>query len=323
MTWSLVALVLAASASIAFVLSAATAAGVALGARQLDAIAPAASARVLLGAAFLPLLAGGALMTAALAPSFGWILDHCFSHADVHDHPHLCGHHVEALPAGTLLALAMLLAGRVMTCTARIAYHAVTGVRVTRVLEAIACGSLTDGARVLPFAEPQAFVVGAWKPSMFVTQGLLSDAHREHLAPVLSHERAHLGRRDPLRRTLASFALAFHLPGIAGWLDRRLVRAQEMAADAEAARAVGSGTRVATALVRLTRARQHAPRLALAFGASDIEARVTALLDRRVRRDRPGAAALIAGFALMFAGIALGADQVHHGVEMLLGVLGG
>jgi Zn-dependent protease with chaperone function len=323
MTWSLVALILAATGAITFTLSAATGLTLALGQRQLDAITPAASARVLLGAAFLPVLVGGALMTAALAPSFGWILDHCFSHADLHDHPHLCGHHVEALPARTLLVLAALLAVRVIARAARLVVHAVIGARVTRALERIARGSFADGVRVLPFTAPQAFVVGAWRPAMFITEGLLSDAHREHLAPVLSHERAHLGRRDPLRRTLASFALAFHLPGIARWLDRRLARAQEMAADAEAARAVGSGERVATALVRLARAHHDAPRFALAFGASDIEARVTALLDRRERRDRPGAIALVAGIALLFAGVAGGADHVHHGVEMLLGVLGG
>src|SRR5690606_16635337 len=144
------------------------------------------------------------------------------------------------------------------------------------------CASDTQGMRVLPFDEPQAFVVGLARPTLFVTRGLLSDRHREHLAPVIAHERAHLRRRDPLRRLVAALALAFHVPGLASVLERRLGRAHEMAADAEAATEVGSRQRVARALVRLTRARRRAPDVALGFGSSsDVEARVACLLDPR------------------------------------------
>jgi beta-lactamase regulating signal transducer with metallopeptidase domain len=158
---------------------------------------------------------------------------------------------------------------------------------------------------------------------VFITRGLLSKEHNTHLSPVLAHERAHLRRRDPLRRAVATIALAFHVPALAQWIERRLARAQEMAADADAARDSGSRQAVAHALVRLTRASLRTPGVAMAFGQSDIAARVTALLDDGPRIDRPHRLVLLAAMALLFIGVGLSADAVHHGVEIVLGLLNG
>jgi Zn-dependent protease with chaperone function len=324
MSWSLLVLCAAASAAIAFATSATVAVTLAAARRWLDDLAAAAQARVLLVAALMPLLACAGLMTAALAPSFGWISDHCMPNGHAHAHPHICAaHHVAALPAGTLLVLAAVFCTRLLLRGLRLGHAATVIARTRRSLARIASTDGETNTRVLPFDEPQAFVVGALNPTLFVTRGLLSNAHREHLAPVLSHERAHLQRRDPMRRLVASIALAFHLPGVAHWLERRLARAHEMAADAAAATALRSPERVASALVGLTRARRRGLAMAMAFGNTDIEARVATLLDSRPRRDRPGKASLLATIALFFALVAVSADAVHHGVEMVLGVLGG
>lgn len=323
MTWTLGALVLAATAAVTFSLSALTGGALALGARRVERLTPAAQARVALGAAVLPLLLGSAIMIAALAPSFGWIRDHCASSADVHEHPHLCDHHVSVVPAGALLALAAFFIARVFAATARLVQGAFAALSTARALREATVARTAPRVSIVPIDAPQAFVIGVLRPEVFVSRGLASGVHREHLAAVLSHEEAHVLRRDPLRRSLATFALAFHLPGIAVWLDRRLGQAQEMAADAEAARAVGSEERVALALVRLARARNHAVRGAMAFAGSDVEARVATLLDHRTRNDHPHAAVLVGAFALLFAAAGIGAGAVHHGVEMLLGVLGG
>jgi len=96
-----------------------------------------------------------------------------------------------------------------------------------------------------------------------------------------------------------------------------------MAADAEAARELRSPERVARALVRLTRAQRKTFRLAMAFAESDVEARVTTLLDPRPRQDQPGKAVLIGGAILLLALVAASADAVHHGVEIVLGLLSG
>ena len=326
---SLLLLCTAAAAAVAFAVSVLAGAAAAAGRRALDALTPAAQARVLLVLAVLPAVASVAVMTAALAPSFGWIADHCLHAIEHHAHPNICAaHHVAALPALPLMILAALLLGRLVLTILRLAWQGKRASAARRALERIASTSTPGstpsdipGLRVLPFDEPQAFVLGLWRPLLFVTRGLVSGAHREHLEPVLAHERAHLRRRDSLRRLVSSLSLAFHLPGIAGWLERQLVRAHELAADAEAAAAVQSPERVAHALVQLTRVQRRAPAAALAFEGADVEARVTCLLDPRPRRDQPRAWVIffIAVIALVLLGA--GADFVHHGLETLLGLL--
>jgi Zn-dependent protease with chaperone function len=334
---SLVLLCAAATAALAFAVSALAGALAVASRRALDALTPAAQARVLLVLALLPAVASIAVMIAALAPTFGWIADHCLRAIELHTHPHICAaHHVATEPALPLLILVGLLLARLAQTGLRLAWQARRALAARRALELVASAAIPgdtpaeiSGLRVLPFDEPQAFVLGLWRPRLYVTAGLLSSAHREHLEPVLAHEHAHLRRRDSIRRLVSSLALAFHLPGIAGWLERQLARAHELAADAEAAAVVQSPERVARALVQLTRVQRRMPSSALAgglagmlaFGGAEVEARVTSLLDPRPRCDQPRARTitLVAAIACVLLGAA--ADPVHHGVEMLLGLL--
>jgi Zn-dependent protease with chaperone function len=314
----------AASAFVAFSTSAVLGVGLAAFRQRLAGLTAAAEARVLFGVSLLPMLACVAVMSAALAPSFGWIVDHCSQAVDVHAHPHICmAHHVSELPARTLVVLAAVLLVRLSFSGAHLLRGVIAALVTGRALARVSSQRREIGVRVLPFDEPQAFVVGTFSPAVFVTRGLLAEAHREHLAPVLSHERAHVRRRDPLRRLVACLALGFHLPGLAAWLERRLARAHEMAADADAAGEMHSRERVATALVRLARAQKHVLRTVLAFGDSDVELRVATLLDCRRRYDQPGKAVLIVGVAMLFVLVAVSAGSVHHGVEIVLGLLGG
>lgn len=323
---SLLLLCIAATAGVAFAVSALVSA--ALARSSLDQLTPAAQARLLLVAAILPAAASIAVMTAALAPSFGWIADHCLRAAEPHTHPHICAHHVASLPALPAVLLAALLLVRLAHAALRLVRLGLLARAARHDLTRIACTSETPALRVLPFDEPQAFVIGLWRPALFVTRGLMSDAYREHLEPVLAHEHAHLRRRDPLRRLVSSIALAFHLPGIAGWLERRLGRAHELAADAEAATEIRSPERVARALLRLARRTRRVPAPALAFhvsdasGVADIRTRVTFLLDARPRRNQPRPSLIMVSAVVALALLGAGADLVHHGVEMFLGFLG-
>ena len=327
MSASLLVLCMAAAAAVTFGTSALVALALRALRRPLSRLTKAAEARVLLGAALLPLLVGAAVMPAALAPSFGWIADHCEGTRDVHDHPHICAaHHAPALPSWALIALASVLLARVSVRAGRLGRDTLRARATVCELIRLASPERARGVQVLPLDEPQAFVVGALAPTVFVTRGLLSARHRPHLEAVLAHERAHVRRRDPLRRALASLALSFHLPGVARGLEQRLSRAHEMAADAEAASVLGSAPRIAEALVQLTRAHRARPaalRGALAFGGSDVEVRVLALLDEQPRHDRPEPATLSIAAVALFVATSASADHVHHGVEILLGLLGG
>lgn len=323
MILSLLLLCAAASAIVSF--GASLLIGVALLAsrRWLASLAAPAQARVWLGAALFPALVCAAVMTAALAPSFGWIIDHCAESPALHLHPHLCAaHHVGALPASTLIALGAVLALRLGHELVAVGRAVIRASSLARALSAIASRG-ERGLRVLPFDAPQAFVLGTLRPSLFVTRGLLAAPHRRHLHAVLAHERAHLRRRDPLRRIAGTLALAFHLPGIARFIDRHLAEAHEMAADADAARAIQSPARVADALVKLSRARLAPLPAALGFGGSGVENRVAMLMDSRPRLDRPQSGGLWLVAAAIYALIAASADTVHHGVDLALGLFGG
>lgn len=287
-----------------------------------ESFSAAARARALFTLCVAPLAIGLLVITAALAPSLGWIADHCFgAEVHVHQHLHICEHFVDALPALSLLVLAAALLARVGQRALGVARALARSIAIRKQLEQAA--SVQGELHVLPFDEPQAFVLGYVKPKLFVSRGLLSSEHRPHLAAVLAHERAHVRRADALRSLIANAGLAFHLPWIARALHSGLARAHEMAADADAARTVGDRAQIAQALVHLARAQLQAPRGALAFGASDVELRVRGLLDDRPLREWPSSSALLAGFTVAGAFVAWHADTVHHAVEQALGLFGG
>ncbi len=320
---SLLVLCLAAVAIVSWAASTCVGLGVRALTPRIVRLAPAAQARLYLFASFVPLLAALAVLSAALAPSFGWIADHCAVVGDPHTHPHICAeHHVSVWPSLRLTALALIISIQCALAVARRGHALVLGYSARRTLDNASEYDHAPGVRVLPIDEPQAFVLGLVRPTLYITRGLLAGSERRHLGSVLAHERSHLDRRDPLRRFFAGIGLAFHVPGIAGGLDRRLARAHEMAADEAASQDVGSREHVASALVALARAHTTVPRSAVAFSGSEVESRVTQLLDARERRDRPKTSTLFFGAAAALVTVAAGADAVHHGIELLLGALG-
>jgi hypothetical protein len=237
---------------------------------------------------------------------------------------HLCFHDHGAGAPG-LLAVLVATAGALgvffdLGHSGRTSWH---GRRLARALAKVS-GEGADGVRVLPIDAPEAFVLGIFRPHVYVSRGLLEQVDAADLRAVLEHERAHVQRRDPLRRAIASVGLAFHAPGIAALIQRRLARAQEMSADAEAAHAVRDASETAGALVRLTRLRRAQPLLATgAFAAVgvDLEERVRALLADEPAGHGPRPATLVVG-AFAVAALALAnAHRVHTGFETLLSLL--
>jgi Zn-dependent protease with chaperone function len=280
----------------------------------------------------MPLIVTLAIITAALAPAFGWVADHCHAGGHQHAHPHICGHHETGLPALSILLLAGALALRTLVSAARTAKLLTSS---WRVLELAGASSERDDLHavcILPLAQPQAFVMGVFRPRIFVTRGLLA-LGPAYTNAVLAHERAHLRRADGLRRLVATLASTLHLPGVARSLERRLAHTQEMAADEEAATELGSRTALADALVAISRknlgaARGGTPAMATAFtgsnlAGSNVEARVQALLATPSDIDDPSPRKLLLTLAAGLVVVAWSADAIHHGVEIALGLVGG
>ena len=171
------------------------------------------------------------------------------------------------------------------------------------------------GFRRLRSDDAHAFVLGFLRPEIFVSAGLAARADARSLETVLAHERAHVRRREPLRRLLAALAIAFHLPGVARSLGRALRAAEEASADAEAARSLGDRGRVAEALVRFARMRAAAP-LAVGFHGEALEQRVREVLAPEPQGSGPRASALLLGAAAALALALLAAPLLHRAVEL-------
>lgn len=292
-------------------------------AKPVSRLAAAAQARLYLCASLLPLTAALAVLTAALAPSFGWIRDHHGLVEQIHSHPHLCqDHHHSGLPSASLSILALLLTLRFLFVLSRRVYALLLTQRTRRSLNQASTAGSEKGIRVLPIQEAQAFVLGLFRPTLYITKGLVSGEESRHLPAVLAHERAHLRRFDPLRRFVAGIGLSFHLPGVAPFLQRNHARAQEMAADDAAAQDIGSRECIASALVALAKAQFRVPPMAVGMSDSDVEERVIVLMDDGHRRDWPKPAMLFTVGVAALLVVAVGAQSVHHQVESLLGVLG-
>jgi Zn-dependent protease with chaperone function len=326
---SLLVLCVAALALVAYALSGSLVFALHVLRRPFARLAPAAQARLYLLAALVPALVSVAVLIAALAPNFGWIADHCTVLGDPHTHPHICAdHHVSAWPAIPLALLTLMVLLRCAWVVAGRFYALILAFKAHRSLQKASTPDVQPGVRVLPFPDAQGFVLGLFRPTIYLTQGLVSGRQRQHLAAVLAHERAHLNRYDHWRRFFAGLGLAMHLPILGAWVERRLARAQEMAADEAAAQAVGSAESIAEALVALAKDQAGIPvsewaHSGLAFSGTEIESRVLQLMNGKRGHDWPKLSGLMLGAVIVLATLAATAGEVHHGIEQLLGIIGG
>ncbi len=129
-----------------------------------------------------------------------------------------------------------------------------------------------------------AFTAGWLRPRIFVEESLDRMLDPDELQAVLSHERAHARRRDPLRLSLLRFfaCTLFYIPALRKLADDMADEA-EIAADDEAAR--NNPLALASAIIKLAAApgwagqkgRFHGSPAIVGFQRDD-------LLDRRARR---------------------------------------
>lgn len=289
--------------------------------RSVGRLGPRTRADVLLAILALPLAAGVTAPALCFVPSAGALvapqLDHCEHHED--HHPHLCLAHPPA-SAGSLLGwlIAAAGAGVVGIGAAKIARRARSEDRLIASLEAMAARS----GDVLTIAtdEPLCFTAGLVAPRILVSTGLARGLDVVCLEAALAHERAHVRRKDPLRKLIAHVLGALHLPGARRGLLRALDLACEQACDEDAARAIDDRLEVARALVVIARRVERAfatPRVLGSDAAvTQVEARVTALLGDPIPEAAPSRAWAFAGVLAIPLAFLL-----HHSIESLLALL--
>jgi beta-lactamase regulating signal transducer with metallopeptidase domain len=178
--------------------------------------------------------------------------------------------------------------------------------------------------RLVPMQEPQAFVFGFIKPKIYLSTGLLKKFDKNSLKTVIAHEKAHVARRDPLRRLLALIALVFHLPPAASEINQQLALIQELIADNAAAEKSGSRLNLAQLLVdfaRLNLAGNAVGNIsAFEFVNSNVEIRVRRLLDSDNKSAKVSLAAFaVAGVAIFF-GVFVMSPKLHLLYEIILSI---
>jgi len=315
MSWAFALLFLASCAFVAFAASLLVGVAVVPVDRMLAKVDAPGRARLWLVFASVPAVASLLVLVGAFGPWAGLTPDHCGSNlaAPVH----LCfGHPAESVSLFLILP-ASLLAARVVTRVLRAATVVWRAHALRAALTSTSVEQIGD-ATVLPLAEPIAFVIGWFEPTLFVSTGLLG-RESEEVGAVLAHERAHAERRDPLRRLVSTLLVAFHLPGIAEALERRLGITQEMAADACAAGVVGDPLRVAETLVSVARSGAES---GCGTRGAIVSARVRELLASTARHPGLPLRAFAGAFAAFVLAITMSAGAVHHLIEHALSLLG-
>lgn len=276
---------------------------------------PTVAAHAALLAACAPLLIPVFALVLCLAPGLLGA-DHCPQHVE---HAHLCLHHPALAQGGAALALLAALVATALFQGLRGLERIVRARRALVGLDGLRVASFAADVRLLATETPVSLAVGAFRPHVALSEGLVRALERSELAVVLEHERAHARRRDALRGILARACAWAQLP----WLRRALLSelrlAAERACDEAAAQRVGDRLLVAQTILRVEKLARSRPAFALAcaFGESDVAPRVEGLLAEPGPRTR-GVRAAAAAFVVL--GIAA-ADPLHHATEHVLSFL--
>jgi Zn-dependent protease with chaperone function len=289
----------------------------------LDHSSPARRARVLAALCLAPLATGLALVGLCLLPSLSaalWpALDHCTAHAD--EHLHLCLVHPPDVALG---AVAQIAAAAVLVV---VLVRGVPGVvRLVRAhlvlarLRRVSSPAPPD-LRSVDTDAAFSFTGGLLRPDIYLSRGLRDGLDPAQLAAVIEHERAHVRRRDILRRHAARLGVLFHGPATGRALLAALDLACEEACDEEAATHLGDRVRVAQAIVAAARiAPRPPPALAagvVGFTVDALTHRVTTLLDSP-RHDPAWPRGIAAGAVLLLVVLS---PAMHHAIETVLSLL--
>ena len=127
---------------------------------------------------------------------------------------------------------------------------------------------------------PTAFIVGLFRPRIYLPAGLCA----EERELVLRHERTHLRRGDWLVKLAAHLILCLHWFNPLVWAAFRLLcRDIEISCDEQVIRQLGEARRAAYSRTLLHLAGGPGYRGALAFGEGDVKGRIRHLLSGKKR----------------------------------------
>lgn len=159
------------------------------------------------------------------------------------------------------------------------------------------------------------FTAGAVRSVVVLPHSLIETGSDEELRVAISHELAHIRRRDYLLNIVyetISITVAFHPCAL--WMKRQVERTRELACDEMAASSLGNSNGYARALVSLARALPQLPLAQVAgspalgvFDGNNLEERIMQLVDRKPRlKPRAATAVLVVSILAVCATCVLG-----------------
>lgn len=163
---------------------------------------------------------------------------------------------------------------------------------------------------VLPDDRPTAYAVPGRPGRVVVSRGMLRNLDPAERRVLLAHERAHLRYRHHRYLWVADMSAAV-LPVLAP-LRARVRFATERWADEAAAAEVGDRSVVARTICRAALLQHDAAAPQLAFASLGVPARVEALLDEPVERNRRASLAAAGAAGAVAIGVVASTWQMHH-----------
>lgn len=178
-----------------------------------------------------------------------------------------------------------------------------------------------DGVLELDSSAHAAFTAGVGKPQCYMTRALIDELDQREYEVIRVHEMSHVQSRDPAHRAWFFVLAGLYPTVIARFLNSQMVTATEQLADARVVDENPDRAFIARVLLKVhCLVKQSAPIKQPAmgicqFGADSIEQRIEYLLSAN---DKSGFSFAIAFaiLSLMALGCAMGADVLHHAIEL-------
>lgn len=176
---------------------------------------------------------------------------------------------------------------------------------------------------VIESSIPTAFTGGVFRPSCFISTGLVEQTSADDIEIIIQHELAHVHYSDPLKKWLFSFFSAYFASNIKQIFISMMSLSMEQSADSFFIRNQQQSHNVASTLVKFTKLAanysihpQYKNELFVHFCRHSIEQRVLHLLNDKQFRPFPMGGVVIAIFLLALISTT-SVDGLHHVIETL------
>lgn len=201
---------------------------------KIQNICPEQQSIIVFGWSILPVFSSFFITFIALLPSLLQILgistDHCLGHSE--GHIHFCLIHLNE-PVNSVLVwgLAFLYLGLLLVTVLSILADIYEAFRFKIKLKRLNPEKIDKDIFLLSTDTPLALTCGSFFKQIFLSSGLLDNLSKDEYAIVINHERAHINRRDALKKLIARGFSLSHFPGTRKRLLSHLILANEQACD--------------------------------------------------------------------------------------------